>query len=709
MKEQKYGLKILFQRNSVIGRLFWLYVPLFLVFASGWYLIGFRAQTQNEELVVIKEHHQNVQRKCQDLNIAVQTSIHLRKSRVLFKHATSVDSIWKYRTKALLDTLTEMGNTLDDQDLKQKLKQVRALVVSLDQQFSRLNTFDVSVLNPTDSLFEETKPTLATQDFENIDRQINSLSIQIHRALNETVIFHEVALKDKMLVVKRKNLSNANYYAVFAFLILIAGIVISFIVLPKAMNFINEIQVHVNNLLQGKFPKKIKKSVYEMNNLADRVNELTESFRKLEGFAEQVGSGNFDTSIEVFDRRGDMGQSLEKMQNSLRQIAVVNQQRNWFNEGFAKFGNILRNDEEQSFELFYESIITNLVKYLEINQGGIFVLNENGKSTEPFLELKASYAYSRTKYIKKRLTKEDGLIGQAWREADTVYITDIPHDYIDITSGLGGSRPKSILIVPLLTGDDEMMGAVELASFNEFQQHQIDFVKQLSESIAGTISRVKTSIRTQELLLESQEMAEKVKIQDRERENTMKELVNTKNNMEKANLELEAQLKALNESFTVLELDEEGNYLEANELIQKVSGYSRDELVGRHYTILLRHKADAVQQEWEAIIQGKSVKGEFVRYAKDGRKFWMYETVYPVYDAKGKLKKVNSIGYEITKQKEQEQNVTEQMQSLQMNEEKVMRRIKEVREKSNIKLERLKEDFAKQMEEKDRIIETLRG
>lgn len=710
MKEQKYGLKTLFQRGSVIGRLFWLYVPLFLVFTSGWYVINMRAQNQNEDLVTIKKRHQDIQRNCQSLDISVQTTIHLQKSRVLFQHTTNIDSIWKNRSKGFLDSLSNIGNNLNDKALKQRIKRIRGLIIALDKQFGRLNTFNlVTLTQKTEELASGQTPAQAFQSFEDTDRQINNLSIQIHRTLNEAVVYHEVMLKDRISLLKRKNLSNANYYAVFAFFILLAGILISFIVLPRTISFINEIRNHVHGLLHGKLPGRLKKSVYEMNDLVDKVNELTESFKKLEVFAEEVGTGNFDTDMEVFDDKGAMGQSLAKMQDSLRKIAVANQQQNWFNEGFAKFGNILRNDEEQSFELFYESIITNLVKYLEINQGGIFVLGENGQATEPYLELKASYAYSRTKYIKKQLTKEDGLVGQAWREADIVYITDIPYDYISLTSGLGGARPKSILIVPLITGDNQLMGIVELASFDEFPQHKIDFVKQLSESIAGTISRVKTSIQTQTLLSDSRLMAERVKIQERAREKTMKALVDTKSDLERANLELEAQLNAINESFTVLELDAEGNYLKANKLIQKVSGYSRNELEGRHYTILLRHKADAVQQEWDAIIAGKSVKGEFVRYAKDGHRFWLYEIVYPVYDTEGKLKKVNSIGYEITRHKEQEENINDQIHTLQANEENVMRRIKEIRESANVKLERLKDDFAKQIEEKDRIIDTLRG
>lgn len=712
MKEQKYGLNTLFQRNSLTSRLFWLYVPLFIIFAGGWYLINQRAQDQNRAIDNLKQRHKNIQRGCQDLDIAVQTFILVRKSRSLIKRNTSTDSIWKSRVKVALDSLKNLGSALNDVELKAKAKIVGGFIAALDEQFARLNRFDVTTLSGNDNdPFRPTdnKPTQASQDFEEIDQEINRLSIQIHRLLNETVVYHEVALQDQIEMIKRKNLNDANYYAIFTFFILVAGIVISFIVLPRTITFVNEIKEHINRLLHGSFPKKLTASVYEMNELAEKVNELTESFRKLEIFADQVGSGNFDTGIEVFDEQGDMGQALAKMQYSLRQISVANQQRNWFNEGFAKFGNILRNDEEQSFELFYESIITNLVKYLNINQGGIFVLNENGEADGPYLDLKASYAYNRNKYIKKKLTKEDGLVGQAWREADTVYITDIPYDYVNITSGLGGARPKSILIVPLLTGDNEMMGVVELASFEEFQQHQIDFVKQLSESIAGTISRVKTAIRTQELLMESQQMAAKVKAQDRERENTLKELMKAKTDIEHTSLELETQLKALNESFTVLESDAEGNYLEANELIQKISGYNHDELVGRHYTVLLRHRADAVQQEWEDIVKGKIVKGEFVRYAKDGHKFWLYEIVYPVYDATGNLKKINSIGYEITKQKLQEQSIQDQLQAMQMNEEKVMKRIKEVREKSNIKVERLKDDFFKQMEEKDRIIETLRG
>src|SRR5690606_29724611 len=187
-----------------------------------------------------------------------------------------------------------------------------------------------------------------------------------------------------------------------------------------------------------------------------------------------------------------LGNALLDMRSNLAKVAEDDKKRNWATEGMAKFGEILRTNNSDLAKLADE-IIGNLVKYLNANQGAIYIMDEeDAMSDEPTMSMKACYAWNKKKYLNQKIHRGEGLAGQAWQEGDTVYLTEVPQDYIRIVSGLGDSNPTAIVIVPLKV-NDQIFGVVELASFGEFKDFEIEFVQKIAESIASTISSVKRS------------------------------------------------------------------------------------------------------------------------------------------------------------------------------------------------------------------------
>jgi len=138
----------------------------------------------------------------------------------------------------------------------------------------------------------------------------------------------------------------------------------------------------------------------------------------------------------------------------------------------------------------------------------------------------AAYAYEKRKYMEKSIHKGEGLIGEVFQEGEMVYMTEVPDDYVHITSGLGDANPKSILLVPLKL-NEEIYGVVELASFTKFEPYKIEFVERLGESIASTFAAVKTTKQTQTLLKESIQLSEQMKAQEEEMRQNLEELVAT--------------------------------------------------------------------------------------------------------------------------------------------------------------------------------------
>jgi DNA anti-recombination protein RmuC len=300
-------------------------------------------------------------------------------------------------------------------------------------------------------------------------------------------------------------------------------------------------------MAKGILPKgKINEGSDEIGQMATALNQVIDGQRQITNFADEIGKGNFDSEFVALSDEDTLGHSLITMREELRNAAEEeekrkkeDEQRNWATQGQAMFAEILRKNNDNMAELSYD-IISNLVKYVGANQGGLFLMNREEEDNLR-LELMACYAYDRRKYKEKVIQPGEGLVGRSLQEKEYIYMTDIPNDYINITSGLGGDNPRSLLIVPLIVNDEEF-GAIELASFKEMEDYQIEFVKRIGESIASTIASVQTNIQTQQLLEQSRQQAEEMHSQEEEMRQNMEELRATQEQSSRRESELQQQL-----------------------------------------------------------------------------------------------------------------------------------------------------------------------
>lgn len=269
----------------------------------------------------------------------------------------------------------------------------------------------------------------------------------------------------------------------------------------------------------------------EIGQVAGGLNQIIDQLNQASSFVQNIGEGNLETVYAQNDQSVEgnhLATSLVSMQTKLKTMNDEEQKRKWANEGVAKFVDILRSSND-NIHVLGDSIISTLVQYTGSNQGSLYILNDEDDQHK-FLELISLYAFNTKKYEQQKLKLGEGLVGQAYLEKDTIYLSEIPEDYIRITSGLGESSPKAILVVPLKV-DLEVYGLVELASFKSYQPHEIAFVEKLGENLASTLASVKTNQRNARLLEESKIAAESMHAQEEEMRQNMEELTATQEEM----------------------------------------------------------------------------------------------------------------------------------------------------------------------------------
>jgi PAS domain S-box-containing protein len=429
--------------------------------------------------------------------------------------------------------------------------------------------------------------------------------------------------KEKRLEAQtsRENLLSSfntlrNQIIILAIIVTVISVVSAFITATSITRPLNYIKKIIEKLGRGELAQDSTRvfNKDEIGEMALAVEQLVKGLKETSLFAENIGSGNLKASFTPLSENDVLGNALLEMRSNLQKVAEEDSKRNWATEGQAKFGELLRTNNNNIAKLS-DDIIQSLVKYLNANQGGLFIV-QSDDTEDPYLTLTGCYAWDKKKYIDQQVHYGEGLTGQAWQEKDTIFITDVPEDYITITSGLGEANPTSILIVPLKV-NDEVYGVVEMASFYQFEPHQIEFVEKIGESIASTISTARINERTSRLLEDSQMLTEQMRAQEEEMRQNMEELQATQEEMQRSQRDAFDKERLINSTSIILELDANFKVINNNQLASTTLGYSQSELLGMSFNKLVDN-SENISAATNRLAAGKSWKGIVKLRSKNG-------------------------------------------------------------------------------------------
>lgn len=424
----------------------------------------------------------------------------------------------------------------------------------------------------------------------------------------------------------------------------------------------------------------------KLNSQAARIQALQAQITAAQKFIKEIESGNLSTEFEKAAMDGEteniLAESLHSMRDQMSKIAEAEKKRNWVTEGLARFVDILRSKNDDLRELG-ETITSHIVKYMNANQGSLYMLNDDD-ANDVHLELLACYAYDRKKHLTHKVGLGEGLLGQSVLEKNIVFMTNLPKDYLKITSGLGEALPKNLMIVPLMI-NEKVYGAIELASFKIFEEHHKEFIQKLAESIASTISSVRINHQTRRLLEDTQAQAEQMRSQEEEMRQNMEELTATQEEMQRVLREAQTKEEYLNELIngstdSIFTVDRSLKLLSWNknfERTQQAGGAS----VYKGYEILMSLPEEA--REPNAALYRRAFDGETFELKQDlkilGRTLSLMITYAPL-RSNGEIFAVGVFAKDITELTEAQKRAEKAMNEAQQQTEELKAQEEELRQ-----------------------------
>jgi CheY-like chemotaxis protein/signal transduction histidine kinase/HAMP domain-containing protein len=304
--------------------------------------------------------------------------------------------------------------------------------------------------------------------------------------------------------------------------------------------------------------------------LTDNVNQLaanlTNQVRAMADVATAVTKGDLTRSITV-DASGEVAflkDNVNEMIRNLRETTQKNTEQDWLKTNLAKFSRLLQG--QRDLLTVARLILSEMAPLVEMKHGVFYIADTMEEET--LLNLLASYAYKKRKTVSNRFDLGEGIVGQCALEKKRIIIDNVPRDYVKINSGLGEATPANIVALPVLF-EGNIKAVIELASFDPFTENQLAFLDQLTESIGIVINTIEANMRTEELLKQSQSLAQELQLGQAE--------------LQETNRRLELQAQSLKTSEELLKQQQE----ELQQTNQELEDKAR---------LLLEHKSEVEQK-----------------------------------------------------------------------------------------------------------------
>ncbi|GAA3409870.1 ATP-binding protein [Paenibacillus hodogayensis] len=255
------------------------------------------------------------------------------------------------------------------------------------------------------------------------------------------------------------------------------------------------------------------------------IPNITKGLNLLTGMAKKFGQNRLRSlmRIEVHakDELGQLASVFKQIAMDLHakneletKFNMAKEEQAWVNTHMARITELL--EDMTAVKQVAQTFISEFAPVLGAQYGAIYL--RDGEGPLKALQLHGLYAAGPEEpEATSVFPLGQGLVGQCAKDGKPITVDHMPDNYVAIRSGIGSTVPSQIIIYPVRFRD-EVTGVIELACVKPFTFIQRELLKHLAEKLGTILNTIYDRLRVEQLLRESQALAEEMQEQSRKRQ-----------------------------------------------------------------------------------------------------------------------------------------------------------------------------------------------
>lgn len=348
---------------------------------------------------------------------------------------------------------------------------------------------------------------------------------------------------------------------------------------------------------------------------------LTSGLNHAVTVADKIADGDWQVEITVdtVDETGHLLSAISTMRDRLKERTDEDHRKERIQSQVAELNERMRGD------LTLNELCRNILDYLTPTLGCQIAAIYLYSATKEQLDLVSSYAFKNRKGITNSFKLGESLVGQAALEKKQIRVSNLPDDYIEISSGLGESTPRHVLVTPIVH-EEEIKALIEFGSVNPISQEHMDFMNLVISSIAIAINSAQSRVQLAKMLETTQRQAKEMEAQQEilktvnenletqaaELRESQETLQAQQEELRASNEELEEQAQALRASEESLQAQQEELRVTNEELAEQTKMLEKQKAGMEQQNEALEKAQKILEEKTEALEVSSKYKSEFL-------------------------------------------------------------------------------------------------